>query len=103
MTLEPADLDELSQSCLREVASEEGFDLPALTAQTELFGEEGLLDSMALVSLVTGVEEAIEQKAGVTGSMADERAMSQSRSPFQSIGSLAAYAAERIAEARDDG
>jgi len=103
MKLELADLVEIIKACLREVAEEEGFDLPTLEAETELFGETGLLDSMALVSLVTGVEEAIDQNAGVTVSLADERAMSQSRSPFQTIATLAEYAQLRINEAQADG
>lgn len=103
MNLETADLAEIIKSCLREVAQEEGFDLPQITDETEIFGESGLLDSMALVSLVTGVEEAIDQKAGVTVSLADERAMSQSQSPYHSIATLAAYARLRIDEEQSDG
>jgi acyl carrier protein len=103
MNLEPADLAEIIKACLREVADEEGFDLPEIKDETEIFGETGLLDSMALVSLVTGVEEAIDQKSGVTVSLADERAMSQSQSPYQTVATLAAYAHLRINEEPSDG
>ena len=37
MNLEIADLVELIQSCLREVAEEEGFDLPEVENDTEIF------------------------------------------------------------------
>jgi len=103
MKLETADLVEMIKSCLREISDEEGFELPSLSNDTEIFGETGFLDSMALVSLVTAVEEAIEQKTGLTVSLADERAMSQTRSPFQSITTLSEYAALRINEAQADG
>ena len=59
--------------------------------ETELFGEQGVLDSQGLVRLVVAVEQAIEEKCGATISLADERAMSQTSSPYRSISSLASY------------
>lgn len=69
-------------------------------ADTTLFGRDGILDSMALVSLVVALEQAIEDKLGATVSLADERAMSQQHSPYRTIGTLAAYAERLIAEAK---
>lgn len=68
------------------------------SAETVLFGKSGKLDSLGLVSLVVAVEEAIEEQYGVSISLADQRAMSQKRSPFRSIGSLAEYAGRLIDE-----
>jgi acyl carrier protein len=83
----------------REVAAREGVALPPdLGADTPLFGERGLFDSLGLVSLVVTVEEGIEDQLGVALILADERAMSQARSPFRSVRSLAEYA-ERLIEA----
>jgi hypothetical protein len=44
------------------------------------------------------VEEAIRDKCGVSVTLADERAMSQARSPFRRVSSLADYAAQLISE-----
>ena len=59
---------------------------------TPLFGRNGLLDSLGLVSLVVAVEQAIEDRFGVALSLADEKALSQTQSPYRTIASLAAYA-----------
>jgi len=58
---------------------------------TVLMGEEGLLDSIDLVNLVVTVEQYIEDTYNITITIADEKAMSQKRSPFKTIGSLAEY------------
>jgi len=63
-----------------------------------LFGVDGALDSIALVSLVLAVEQGIEEQLGVLVTLADARAASQERSPFRTIGSLVAYAAARVTE-----
>ncbi len=63
--------------------------------QTRLFGPRGILDSIGLVSLIMDLEQQIHDEFGSTVSLADERAFSQSRSPFRSVGSLADYVLER--------
>jgi len=81
----------------KELSAEQDLGINAeLTADTRLFGESGLLDSMALVSLVIAVEQAIEQKYGAAIALADEKALSQRSSPYRTIGSLAAYAAQQL-------
>ena len=62
-----------------------------LSPQTVLFGEEGSLDSHALVNLIVAVEERIEEDFDTTISLADERALSQTESPFRTISTLADY------------
>jgi acyl carrier protein len=61
-------------------------------ADTPLFGRDGLLDSMGLVTLVVAVEQAIEDELGVSVSLADARALSQKASPYRTVGALADYA-----------
>lgn len=97
------DLIAIIGQCLREVADEEGFDLPNIDADTVLFGEDGVLDSSGLVRLVVTVEEQIDRSKGVAIILADERAMSRKRSPFQSIATLAEYARLRIDEEEGNG
>jgi acyl carrier protein len=84
----------------REVAAEEDVTLPdELTPDTALFGRTGLFDSLGLVNLILAVEEALQDDHGVTVVLADDRAMSQARSPFRTVGSLAEYAARLVEEA----
>lgn len=63
-----------------------------------LYGRAGVLDSIALVTLVVALEQIIDEEYGVSVSLADERAVSQSSSPFRTIGSLASYAESRVQE-----
>lgn len=92
-------LNALIIECVKDVQEqneiEPGKDLGP---DARLFGRDGMFDSLALVNLITSLEEAIEDKFDIAISLADERAMSQSRSPYRTIGSLAEYAAELIAE-----
>jgi acyl carrier protein len=92
-------IDELTQLIIattRDLAAEQDLQLTEeLTAQTRLFGENGLLDSLALVALVIAVEQAIEEKFGSAVELADDKALSQKNSPYRTIGALAAYAAQQ--------
>ncbi len=58
---------------------------------TVLFGESGKLDSLGLVNLVVAVEENLEDEFGKAISLTDEKAMSQKRSPFKTVKTLAEY------------
>lgn len=69
-----------------------------LTADSALFGKEGMLDSLGLVSLVVAVEQAIEDKFEVSVALADEKALSQSSSPYRTVNTLAEYASEQVKE-----
>jgi len=63
-----------------------------LGREAPLFGSEGNLDSLGLVTMVVAVEQSIEDEFDATLTLADEKAMSQKTSPFLTIGSLADYA-----------
>ena len=78
-------------------AAERKVDLGAGDA-APLFGIERVLDSLALVGLLVAVEQGIDDELGVTLTLADEKAASQERSPFRTIGSLVAYATKRTLE-----
>jgi acyl carrier protein len=64
--------------------------------ETVIFGRQGLLDSMGLVALIADLEETVETELGVALTLADERALSRTSSPFRTLGSLAAYIQELI-------
>lgn len=58
---------------------------------TRLYGVDAGLDSLGLVVFITELEEAIDETYGVELTLADEKAMSQTVSPFRSISSLSSY------------
>ena len=62
-----------------------------------LFGAPSPLDSLGLVALLIDIEEAFERD-GHAIVLSDERALSQSRSPFRNIPSLVDYIERLIAE-----
>lgn len=57
----------------------------------EIFSANSKLDSMGLVNFVVSIEEKIQEHFNLDVTLADDKAMSQSRSPFRTIGSLAEY------------
>ena len=83
---------------VKEALDEENLDL--LDSDICLFGQKGILDSMGLVSLITDLEERIENEFGVSLILADESAMSQKKSPFRTVSSLAKYIYRLIEEER---
>jgi acyl carrier protein len=68
------------------------------TLDTILFGQEGTLDSLGLVHLIVTVEQHIEEDFGIPISLADERAMSQEKSPFRTVDTLVNYVAILLEE-----
>jgi acyl carrier protein len=63
-----------------------------------LIGTEAKLDSLGLVNLIVLVEEKVQQRFGVGITLVDERAMSQSKSPFRTLGSLTEFVEEQMAD-----
>jgi acyl carrier protein len=92
--------NELVQLIVRtagEVMREQDLTVPEkLDADTRLFGDSGVLDSMGLVSLVIAVEQAVQDAFGAPVALADEKALSRRQSPYRTIGTLASYAAEQL-------
>ena len=58
---------------------------------TSLFGKDGVLDSLGLVSFLLIVEQEIIDALGVEITIADEKAMSLKNSPFRTVDSLKSY------------
>jgi acyl carrier protein len=77
--------------------SRDDDDKVPITPETLLFGDDGHLDSMGLVSLLIDVEESLLAK-DFKISLSDERAMSEKNSPFKSIPSLTRYIAKLMEE-----
>ena len=69
-----------------------------VSPQTRLFGADAELDSLALVSVIVDVEEAVSDASGRAVSLTDDRAMSREVSPFSDVGALTDYVVELLAE-----
>jgi len=63
-----------------------------------LFGRGSPLDSMGLVTLLLDLEEALRAN-GMAMTLTDDRAMSQTRSPFRSVPALVDYIVNLLEEA----
>ena len=78
--------------CLKDLNDDiESESLENPDTDTKTFGEGGALDSLALVSLISDLEEEIHDSFDKDVTLADEKAMSQRRSPFGSVESLTEY------------
>lgn len=66
---------------------------------TRLMGDKAALDSIALVSLIAEIEAVVSERFDVSIVLADERAMSATRSPFRRAGVLIDYVYERLQDA----
>ncbi len=80
---------ELNEELTNKIPVGQGPDAP-------LFGKGGVLDSVALVTLIVAVEQAVEDEFDAALTIADEKAMSQKTSPFRTVGSLADYVQKLI-------
>ena len=72
----------------------EELEKPELNNPTEgtfIYGREGALKSLDLVSLIADLESKIADEFGCSIPLADEHAMSQEHSPFKTVKSLAEY------------
>jgi acyl carrier protein len=67
-----------------------------------LIGREAVLDSMGLVNLIVEVEQRLEEEYDLVLVLADERAMSQRKSPFRSVRSLTDYICQLVDEQSSD-
>lgn len=99
-----ATIQKLVLAGLREVIELSGRPMPdQLDATTRLLGEQAVLDSLALVTMIVDLEQRFEDDLGIVLTLTDDRAMSRQRSPFRSVGALVAYLEELIGEELDRG
>ncbi len=68
------------------------------STETRLYGAKSALDSISLVTLIADIEDRISTEFGKDIVLADERAMSQTRSPFGRVGTLVDYIEQLLAE-----
>jgi len=68
------------------------------TNKTKLFGGNGALNSLALVSLISDLEDRISEEFDKDIVLADEKAMSQRASPFRTVAALTDYIEKLLSE-----
>lgn len=66
------------------------------TQDTAVFGDNSSLDSIGLVSLLADIEQKIYDEFRKEITIASEKAMSRSRSPFRSVATLTEFVEELI-------
>lgn len=71
-------------------------------AQAVLYGPQGVIDSIALISLIVDIEYVIEEKFGTPLTLASEKSISQKNSPFQTVHSLSLFIEKLIQEAKNE-
>lgn len=69
---------------------------PRAPVETPLFGPHGMLDSLGLVHLIVLLEDRVADVFGVSLTLADDKALSEKRSPFRTVGSLTGYVVKRL-------
>ena len=74
---------------LNEELENEAFLNP--NSKTKLYGGDGAMDSLALVSFIADLEDKISDEFEKDIILADEKAMSAKTSPFRNIESLTSY------------
>ena len=74
---------------LNEELENEAFLNP--NSKTKLYGANGAMDSLALVSFIADLEDKISDEFEKDIILADEKAMSAKTSPFRNIESLTSY------------
>jgi acyl carrier protein len=69
-----------------------------ISEQTVLFGQNSQIDSLSLVSVVVDLETLFYDRYNLELSLTDDRAMTRTISPFESVKNLVDYIHELIAE-----
>ena len=59
--------------------------------ETKIYGDKGILDSLALISFITDLEELINSRFNTQVILASEKTMSLKNSPFRDVETLSKY------------
>lgn len=72
----------------------DALETQSITPETAIFGNDSSLDSLGLVGLLADIEQQVYSTLGKQIIIASDRAMSQNRSPFRTVGSLTLFVEE---------
>ena len=85
-------IEQIIINALTNLADElESEDLRNPNKDTKIYGIDGNLDSLALVSLIADLESELSEKLNINIVLADEKAMSMRNSPFRDVATLTQY------------
>jgi len=85
---------------LKEVFAQNGQTPPDnITDDTVLVGNDAVIDSLGVVSLIVEIEQRLESGHGVSVTLANDKAMSARSSPFRTVGVLTDHAIAMAQEA----
>lgn len=85
-------IQDVTRKCLADLlAQNPEVKVESIDESTRLIGSQSVLDSLGLVTLIVDIEQAVEDQFGVSITIANERAMSQTKSPFRSVQTLSEY------------
>jgi len=85
---------------LKEVFAQNGQSPPDnITDDTVLVGNDAVIDSLGVVSLIVEIEQRLETGHGVSVTLANDKAMSARSSPFRTVGVLTDHAVAMAQEA----
>jgi len=90
-----ADLIEMMVGMVGAALEDEGSHDPGKAdAMSPLLGQNAVLSSMGLVTLITDAESALEEEYGVGLTLVSEDAFSRRHSPFRTVEALTDYILE---------
>lgn len=67
---------------------------------SRLYGVDGSIDSLTLVSIIVDVEEKLRSQLGVDVRLADTTDLPDTATPFATLGTLIAYIMDRLSAAQ---
>jgi acyl carrier protein len=88
-----AAIDEINQQLPREMRL--GKDI-----KTPLYGRDGGLDSLGLVTFIVALGQRVEDRFGFAVTLADERIMAKDTNPFSTVEAVVAYISILLGERR---
>ena len=92
-----ADLIQMMVGMLGEALEDEGSHNPGkASAMSRLLGQDAVLSSMGLVTLITDAESVLADEHGVEVTLVSEDAFSRRQSPFRTVEALADYVLELV-------
>lgn len=92
-----ADLIRMMVGMLGEALEDEGSHNPGKASATSpLLGQDAVLSSMGLVTLITDAESVLADEHGVEVTLVSEDAFSRRQSPFRTVEALADYVLELV-------
>ncbi|MBT6438172.1 MAG: hypothetical protein HOK72_00605 [Flavobacteriales bacterium] len=94
------ELQDFIKNSILKTLGENGMSVEELdlNADTQIFGEDSVVDSLDLVAIIIAIEERVQELTGKDITVINEESIVSGESPFESINSLANLVFSRINE-----